>query len=51
MSEIAKVLEATKEVEAGPHIDRLAELVESQISNVIGGGYSQYGGWHNKDSN
>lgn len=31
-------------------IDRLAELVESQITNVIGGGYSQYAAYHNKDA-
>jgi hypothetical protein len=51
MSDFAKVLDASKEIEAGLQIDQLAELVESQISNVIGGGYSQYGGWHNKDAN
>lgn len=31
-------------------IDRLASLVESQIGNVLGGGYSQYGGYHGKDA-
>lgn len=29
-------------------IDRLADLVEAQIGNVLGGGYSQYGGYHGK---
>jgi hypothetical protein len=49
MSEFSKVLEgATQEVDAGPHIDQLADLVESQISNVIGGGYSRYGIFHEK---
>jgi hypothetical protein len=31
-------------------IDRLTQLVESQISNVIGGGYSQYAAWHSSDA-
>jgi len=32
-------------------IDKLAELVESQIDNVLGGGYSQYAAYHAKDAN
>lgn len=28
--------------------DRLIELVESQLDEVAGGGYSQYGGFHSK---
>lgn len=40
---------AHKEIEAGKNIDALAVLIESQISNVIGGGYSQYCAWHCKD--
>jgi hypothetical protein len=31
-------------------IDKLAELVESQIDNVLGGGYSQYAAVHSKDA-
>jgi hypothetical protein len=31
-------------------LDRLADLVESQLGNVVGGGYSQYAGWHKKDA-
>ncbi len=32
-------------------IDRLADLVEAQIDNVLGGGYSQYSAYHGKDAN
>lgn len=31
-------------------LDALTDLVESQLGNVVGGGYSQYGGWHAKDA-
>jgi hypothetical protein len=31
-------------------LDALTELVETQLGNVVGGGYSQYGGYHAKDA-
>lgn len=52
MSEFAKAIEsASKIVDAGKKIEveRLAELVESQVSNVLGGGYSRYEAKHAKD--
>lgn len=50
MSDFIKALEAGKQdFNAKIEIDRLAELVESQISNVIGGGYSQYEAKHKED--
>jgi hypothetical protein len=30
-------------------IEKLADLVESQIDNILGGGYSQYAAYHAKD--
>jgi hypothetical protein len=51
MSDFIKALEAGKQdFNAKVEIDRLAELVESQISNVIGGGYSQYEAKHKEDA-
>lgn len=41
-----------KELQAGAaeiNLDALTELVESQLSNVVGGGYSQYSAKHAKD--
>lgn len=31
-------------------VDRLASIVEGQIGNVLGGGYSQYSAVHGKDA-
>lgn len=39
-----------RETDIDLHVDTLAALVESQIANVVGGGYSQYYIWHNKDT-
>jgi hypothetical protein len=51
MSDFIKALETGKhDFNAKVEIDRLAELVESQISNVIGGGYSQYEAKHKEDA-
>lgn len=51
MADLSAILKAAgKETDTGLHIDALAALVESQVSNVIGGGYSQYYVWHNKDA-
>ncbi|GAA0901638.1 hypothetical protein GCM10009552_04560 [Rothia nasimurium] len=41
-----------KELQAGAaeiNLDALTELVESQLGNVVGGGYSQWSASHNKD--
>jgi hypothetical protein len=32
------------------NLDILTDLVESQLGNVVGGGYSQYAAVHAKDS-
>ena len=41
----SKLISADKKVE----VERLAELVEDQVNNVLGGGYSQYAAKHAKD--
>ena len=41
----SKIVSAEKKVE----VERLAELVEDQVSNVLGGGYSQYSAKHYKE--
>jgi hypothetical protein len=53
MTEFEKLLQGAAALEEPAHpvnLDRLVELVESQISNVIGGGYSQYYCAHEKDA-
>jgi hypothetical protein len=48
LSEIlnSTALDSSKAVE----IEKLADLVEAQIDNVLGGGYSQYAAYHAKDA-
>ncbi|MBP1204563.1 hypothetical protein JOD97_002605 [Duganella sp. 1411] len=53
MSEFEKLLQEVAAMDQSAplmDLDRLTELVESQISNVIGGGYSQYYSSHDKDA-
>ncbi|HEV2739032.1 MAG TPA: hypothetical protein VGU66_10675 [Candidatus Elarobacter sp.] len=45
LNSTVNALDSSKAVE----IEKLADLVESQISNVLGGGYSQYSCCHLKD--
>jgi hypothetical protein len=47
VSKASKVQDEAKNVE----LDRLAKLVEAQIGNVLGGGYSEYGAYHKSDAN
>lgn len=52
MSDFKKAIEAAAEIvsaEKKVQVERLAELVESQVGNILGGGYSQYAAVHAKD--
>lgn len=52
MSDFKKAIEAAAEVvnaEKKVEVERLAELVEAQVGNILGGGYSQYAVHHAKD--
>lgn len=44
-------LEKSLNVEADlVNLDKLTDLVEQQLGNVVGGGYSQYAAVHAKDA-
>jgi len=47
MSDLRKLLSTASDDES-VELDKLTALVESQIDDVLGGGYSQYGGYHGK---
>jgi hypothetical protein len=52
MSNLSETLKATAvDSSKAIEIDRLADLVEAQIDNILGGGYSQYSAYHGKDAN
>jgi hypothetical protein len=51
MSNLSEALKTTNTVDSSKavEVEKLADLVESQISNILGGGYSQYAAVHGKD--
>lgn len=49
MSNLSETLKTTGDNVKAIEIEKLAELVESQIDNILGGGYSQYAAYHAKD--
>ncbi len=51
MSNLSEALKTTNTVDSSKavEVEKLADLVESQISNILGGGYSQYAAMHAKD--
>lgn len=53
MSDLRNALNIVNEMDgAAPvEIEKLASLVESQIDNVLGGGYSQWSAAHGKSAN
>ncbi len=51
MSNLTETLKTVNAVDTSKaiEIEKLADLVESQIDNILGGGYSQYAAYHAKD--
>lgn len=50
MSDLREMLNTVGEADKAKSVDlvTLTALVEAQIDDVLGGGYSQYGGYHGK---
>jgi hypothetical protein len=51
MSNLTETLKTVNAVDTSKTIEiaKLADLVESQIDNILGGGYSQYAAYHGKN--
>lgn len=52
MSDLRNSLNIAAETDAATPVDieKLSTLVEAQIDNVLGGGYSQYAAYHAKSA-